>query len=159
MRETAIHDIDLALWFTGSHVLSAHGYKRHAQGQAEADSCLAVARLECGTICSFASSWLGRDASPAGVDARMKIIGTKGEIEIALPSRSYTAIDDSAHRFTEPAIGADPLVLMQSPLRAEIECFLQRVRGNAQAPIVTAQEALQALRTAVLLDESCETIL
>ncbi len=158
MRETAIHDIDLALWFTGSPVVSAHGYKRRAQQLAEADSCLAVARLACGTICSFASSWLGRDAAPAGLDARMKIIGTRGEIEIALPSRSYTAIDDSTHRFTELAGAADPLLLIQSPLRAEIECFLQRVMGNSEAPIVTAQEALAALRTAILLDESCEAV-
>ena len=155
MRETAIHDIDLALWYTGSNVETAHGFKKFNQSQEEADNCIATVKLADGTICTFSSSWLMRDASPAGLDAKMKVTGTKGEIEIAMPPANYRFINDDRHACFNPETSLSPIILGQSALCAEIEYFLRCVLAGKQPDIITPAEAISALEAAILIDANC----
>ncbi|MEN6357566.1 MAG: Gfo/Idh/MocA family oxidoreductase [Armatimonadota bacterium] len=155
MRETAIHDIDLALWFTGSDVEECSGYKRYNQSDKEADSTLAVVKLTNGTLCSFASSWMGRDAMPAGLDAMMKIIGTKGEIEIKMPPDNFRFIDDAKHYNFNPETSLDPIILRQSALATEIEYFLRCVLEDKEPEVVTPEDALKTLRASIEIDKNC----
>ena len=158
LRETAIHDIDLALWLTESNIESSYGYKRYNQSDKEADSCLTIAKLSNGTICSFASSWLSRDAMPAGVDAMMKIIGTKGEIEIHHPPQNFKFVDDKENSCFNPETSLNPLILKQTALTAEIEYFLKCILEDKTPKIITPKEALCSLKAAIRIDESCEVI-
>ena len=158
MRETAIHDIDIALWYTGSSVEEAHGYKKFNQSQEEADNCTATVRLKDGTICTFSSSWLMRDASPAGLDARMKITGTKGEIEITMPPTNYRFINDNVHACFNPETSLSPVILGQSALSAEIEYFLHCTLTGSEPEIITPNDAVNALEAAILIDASCAEV-
>ena len=158
MRETAIHDIDLALWYTGSDIAEAHGYKRYNQSQAEADSCTAIVRLVDGTVCTFSSSWLMRDAAPAGLDAAIKIIGTAGEIEIKMPPANYRFIDDQHQDAFNPETSLTPVILKQSALANEIEYFLGCVIQDRAPEIITPAAAVKALQAAILIDESCAEV-
>ncbi len=158
MRETAIHDIDLALWYTGSEVAEAHGYKRYNRSQAEADSCSAVVKLINGTICTFSSSWLMRDAASAGLDASMKVIGTAGEVEIKMPPANYRFIDDHCQSAFNLETSLIPIILKQSALAREIEYFLECVLEDRMPQIITPEEAVKALRAAVNIDERCTEV-
>ena len=158
MRETAIHDIDLALWLTGSDVAEAHGFKRYNQSDQEADSCLAVVKLANGTLCSFASSWLGRDAMPAGLDAKMKIIGTKGELEIRMPPPNLVFIDDREHSHFNPETTSSPAMIRQTALGCEIEYFLACVLNNTVPDVITPDEAVKAVDAAIRIDACCEEV-
>jgi predicted dehydrogenase len=155
LRETAIHDIDLALWYTGSQVAEAHGYRKYNQSQAEADSCTAIVRLADGTICTFNSSWQMRDAAPAGLDAGMRIIGIEGEIEIKMPPAGYRFIDDHSQVAFNPETSLTPVILKQSALAREIEYFLECVLEDRMPQIITPEEAVKALRAAIHIDEKC----
>lgn len=158
MRETAIHDIDLALWLTGSDVAEAHGFKRYNQSNQEADSCLAVVKLANGTLCSFASSWLGRDAMPAGLDAMMKIIGAKGELEIRMPPPNLVFIDDHEHSYFNPETTSSPALIRQTALGCEIEYFLACVLNNTVPDVITPDEAVKAVDAAIRIDACCEEV-
>lgn len=158
MRETAIHDIDLALWFAGGKVESAQGYRKYNNSRIEADSCLAIAKLDNGVVCSFSSSWLGRDAQPAGLDARMDVIGSLGELHIKMPPDNLTFIDDCEHSFFNPETSSGPESIRQTSLAAEIEYFLKCVLTGAKPSLITPEEALASLQATIKIDESCEEI-
>jgi len=158
MRETAIHDIDLALWFTGGKLESSYGFKKYNNSSKEADSCLAAVKLDNGVMCSFSSSWLRRDAQPAGVDARMDIIGTKGELHIKMPSESLVFIDDHEHSFFNSETTLDPEIIKQTALAGEIEYFLKCVMSGKTPDLITPEEALESLKTTIKIDESCVEI-
>ena len=158
MRETAIHDIDLALWLSGSRFESASGFKKYNNSDKEADSCLALVKLQNGVMCSFASSWLRRDAQPAGVDARMDIVGTKGELHIKMPPDNLVFIDDNEHSFFNPETTLNPVTIRQTALACEIEYFLKCVMLDETPSVITPEEALESLKTTIRIDESCKEI-
>jgi len=155
MRETAIHDIDLALWFAGGKLASSHGHKKFNNSDQEADSCMALAKLDNGVMCSFSASWLRRDAQPAGVDARMDIIGTKGELHIRMPPDNLVLIDDNEHSHFNPETSLSPAAIRQTALAGEIEYFLKCVMLDEAPSVITPSEALQSLKTTISIDESC----
>ena len=158
MRETAIHDIDLVLWLTGSRLESSSGFKKYNNSDKEADSCLAIAKLQNGTVCSFASSWLRRDAQPAGVDAQMDIIGTKGEIHITMPPDNMVFIDDNEHSFFNPETTLNPVTIRQTALACEIEYFLKCIMRDETPSVITPEDALESLKTTIRIDESCVVV-
>ncbi|MDD5697711.1 MAG: Gfo/Idh/MocA family oxidoreductase [Victivallaceae bacterium] len=158
LRETAIHDIDLALWITGGRLESAHGYKQFNNSDQEADCCVATAKLDNGVICTFASSWLRRDAQPAGVDARMDIIGTGGELHIKMPPDNLVFIDDHSHSHFNPETSLSPVTIRQTALAGEIEYFLKCVLLDETPEVITPEAALESLRTTIKIDESCSEI-
>jgi UDP-N-acetylglucosamine 3-dehydrogenase len=158
MRETAIHDIDLALWLSGGKLESASGYKKFNNSDKEADSCMALAKLDNGVICSFASSWLRRDAQPAGVDARMDIIGTEGELHIKMPPENLVFINDRSHSHFNPETSLSPATIRQTALAGEIEYFLKCILKDEPPDIITPNEALESLKTTIKIDESCVEI-
>lgn len=158
MRETAIHDIDLALWLSGSRLESSSGFKKYNNSDKEADSCLAMVKLQNGVMCSFASSWLRRDAQPAGVDARLDIIGTKGELHISMPPSNLVFIDDNEHSFFNPETTLNPVTIRQTALSCEIEYFLKCVMLDETPSVISPEEALESLKAAIRIDESCSEI-
>ncbi|MFA6714867.1 MAG: Gfo/Idh/MocA family oxidoreductase [Victivallaceae bacterium] len=155
LRETAIHDIDLALWIAGGRLESAYGYRQFNNSDREADCCLATAKLDNGVICSFTSSWLRRDAQPAGVDARLDIIGSQGELHIKMPPDNLVFINDHEHSHFNPETALSPATIRQTALAAEIEYFLKCVMLDAPPDVITPEEALETLRTTIKIDESC----
>jgi UDP-N-acetylglucosamine 3-dehydrogenase len=157
---TSIHDIDLALWMTGSKVESSHGYKicSRSDNVNEYDSFTAIVRLENKTICTFSSSWLGRDSMPAGVDAMMKIIGTKAEINIYQPGHNYNLINDNSNSYFNIESSHNPIILKQSALMSEIEYFLNCVIENKDPKVVSPEDALNVMKAVEKIGKSCEVI-
>lgn len=158
MRETAIHDIDLALWMSGGKLESSSGFRKYNNSDKEADSCIATAKLDNGVICSFSSSWLRRDAQPAGVDAKMDIIGTKGELHIKMPPDNLVFIDDNEHSHFNPETSLSPVTIRQTALAGEIEYFLRCVMHDEAPDVITPEEALESLKTTIKIDESCTEV-
>lgn len=158
LRETAIHDIDLALWYTGSEIAEVSGFKSFHHTRELADTGCALVRLRNGTICTFASSWLRRDAQPSDLDARLKIVGTRGEIEINQPPRNFTQFDDHAFHFVNPEVVRDPVIMQQTGLMAEIAYFCRCVLEDQAPTMVTPEDALRTLRAAAQIDAACRPI-
>jgi predicted dehydrogenase len=92
---------------------------------------------------------------PAGLDAMMKIIGTKGEIEIKMPADNFRFIDDARHSNFNPETSLDPIILRQSALATEIEYFLRCVLEDKEPSMVTPEDALKTLRASIEIDKNC----
>ncbi|MBL8580296.1 MAG: Gfo/Idh/MocA family oxidoreductase [Mesorhizobium sp.] len=129
---TMIHDIDLALWFSGepAHVTSV------ARRPAGTPRSLTAACLETasGVGWRLSTAWLhpGTDCPPDIVE----IIGADGSAE--LTAGSHIEIFGS-HRERIPVDTKD------DPLRRELECFLDGIRSGVLKPPVTPQDALDGL--------------
>lgn len=138
---TMIHDIDLALWFSGAPAVSAGAVRRPA---ATARS-LTTAQLlnSSGATWQLSTAWLhpGPDCPPD----RVEIVGTKGSAELAIGSH----IDIYGTEFRRI-----PLEDIDDPLRTELDCFLQRIRSGESSVPVGPQDAYEGLLAAEMVIEA-----
>jgi predicted dehydrogenase len=135
---TMIHDIDLAVWFTGGGALSARAV-RNPVGRSRS---ITTAWLEGaqGIVWQLSTAWLhpGPDCPPD----RVEIIGTKGSAELVAGSR----IDVFGDTHRRVAINVE-----DDPLRSELECFLSGIRGGKAPAQVSPDDALQGLIAAEMI--------
>lgn len=132
---TMIHDIDLALWFSGATALSAKAVRRPAATARSVTS----AWLEdtCGAVWQLCTAWLHPDGDCP--PDRVEIVGTKGSAELEAGSHIM------AHAGECRRIEIDAA---DDPLRTELECFLSGIRsGKLDAP-VSVRDALDGLSAA-----------
>lgn len=138
---TMIHDIDLALWFSGEPAWLTNAVRRPAG----TSRSLTTAALETasGAGWRLSTAWLhpGVDCPPDIVE----IIGSDGSAELV--AGSHLEI-----------FGADreslPFDTQDDPLRTELECFLGAIRSGAFKSPVTPQDALDGLIVAEAIVES-----
>ena len=87
MYETAIHDVDLLLWYTGSRVTRVQALQKNLSGLRYPDACWALLEFASGAIGFIETSWLVPAGSPANVvapswrgaiDAEIEVIGDQG---------------------------------------------------------------------------------
>lgn len=138
---TMIHDIDLALWFSGASAVSADAVRRPA-GTARSLTT-AWLRDSGGTAWQLSTAWLhpGPDCPPDWVE----ILGTKGSAELVVGSH-IDLYGAECRRIT--------FVDIDDPLRAELDCFLADIRfGKSRAP-VKPQDAYQGLVAAEMIVEA-----
>lgn len=138
---TLIHDIDLALWLSGSYGLraSAHGRGGHDSNIPS----LVWAHVEAadGSVWSLHTSWLLPDmAVPTD---RLEVYGTDGAIVLELRSSvtllgaSVEAVD---HELTPTA--------HPGAIDAELQYFCECIRNGSSPTIVTLAEAVHGVRIA-----------
>ena len=136
-----IHDIDLALVLAGEapSEVSAHG--RITEGPF-ADEARAELRFEGGMTAVLEASRIAdrRERS-------MRVEFPSGGFEIDFLTRRF--VDHTPfgleRRFAESADGRDPL-------GASVAAFVAAVRGEADRPLVTGEEAVRALEVALEVD-------
>jgi predicted dehydrogenase len=137
---TTIHDIDVALWVTGSRAVrvSAHG-----RGEVTARPQLLWARVEAadGSVWSLHVSWLLSDDAPGG--DRLEVYGSRGVAKLALEPTVAVFASRSEwvdHELTPTAnAGA---------LDAEIDSFCARIRERTLPPTVTLEDARHGIEIA-----------
>lgn len=132
---TLIHDIDLAVWLTGSPFVRV-GASRTGAGLRAMTAIGAV--TEDGVRCDLRTAWtFGSGAIPAD---RLEVVGDRGSIELNVGEGMVLTID-GRQRALPTAAGTDPL-------GNELEHFLALVRDRTLAPALTLDDALMGLRLA-----------
>jgi predicted dehydrogenase len=138
---TTIHDIDVALWVTGSRALRVSAQGR---GGGAADRPLLLwAQVEAadGSVWALHVSWLLSDDAPS-VD-RLEVYGTAGVAKLAL--RPAVAV------FTDRSLWVDHELTPDAhagALDAEIASFCGRIRAPTLPPVVTLEEARHGIQIA-----------
>ena len=138
-----VHDIDLALAICAADPVTAEG-----EGRLSDDGVWDVARAEVSFENGFTALF---DVSRQAQARRrtMRIVYPSGEVELDFVARTL--------RNTTPfALNADYAATPagQDPLGASVEGFLNAVRGFAQRPVVTAEEAIRALDLALAVEQA-----
>jgi predicted dehydrogenase len=166
MYETAIHDVDLLLWYAASPVTRVRAVERNLSGMRYPDGCWALLEFANGAVGMLETSWLVPDGAPANVvtpawrgtiDAEIEIVGSAGSSRIrlldgplSLWSPEFTAV---------PELGLWPEVSgsIAGALREEDHHFLQRVHSGAPESIASVGEAIAGLEVIEAIVASAES--
>jgi predicted dehydrogenase len=138
-----IHDLDLALTLSaaGPHGVEAQGQVGFSKGL---DRVQAKVKFDDGFTAVFDASRMAEARKRT-----MKVVYPSGELEIDFLTREFrnTIGFPLNPDFADTAAAKDTL-------GANVQAFLQAVRGEAPRPIVTAPEAARALALALAIEEA-----
>ena len=144
---TAIHDIDLAVWMSGTTAVSVSANEVHAAGAPNPDVVFAQVITANGSIFSIRTAWtLPATEGPSDL---LEVFGTTGLATIT--------VDATGTTLTLPAPGHQVLHVppQQTPgLAAEIDYFLELIRERRAPTVVTLQEAAHVVSIAQAMIES-----
>jgi predicted dehydrogenase len=140
-----VHDLDLALSISAAEPVTAEGEGR-AGASGGWDEARAEVTFEDGFTARFEASRMAPDRKRT-----MRVVYPSGEVEIDFVTRAF-------RNSTPFALNADfaATPAATDPLGANIEAFLQAVRGEAPRPVVTAEEAIRALDLALAVEQALE---
>lgn len=155
MHETAIHDIDLLLWYAGSPVTRVQAVERNLSGMRYPDGCWALLEFAHGAVGMVETSWFVPAGAPANVltptwrgtiDAEIEVVGEVGtgriralDAPLSLWSEGYTAAPESG---LWPELGGG----IGGALREELTHFLARVRHGLPESTTSVADAVTGLR-------------
>lgn len=139
-----IHDIDALQWITGRNIVDVRAREtsiRDASGR-QAAAIMATLGLASGALVQLEAAWALPDSHPTELDARLRLVGTRGELSID----SFDAgIRVAADRFALPIPAGAPMYgHPQGALREELAGFVHCLRTGEPLP-VTMREAAQAV--------------
>lgn len=138
-----IHDLDLALVLAGGEPEAVSATAQVINGPLP-DETNAEIRFESGMTAVFEACRAADERHRT-----MRIVYPSGTVEIDFLARTFVNRTPFALNpdFTETESGRDPL-------GANVASFLDAVRGRADRPAVTGEEAARALRLALAVDEA-----
>ncbi|HEY7030720.1 MAG TPA: Gfo/Idh/MocA family oxidoreductase [Thermomicrobiales bacterium] len=151
---TAIHDIDVMLWITGSTVVSVRAFQR--LGTLPGDHCgvWALMRLASGTIAMIESSWMTPDGVEPGGDDAFSAIGTKGlaRIQFDVPPMWISTSDG----LRAPDVSFEPRVngVSTGALREELAYFTACVLDGIRPTAIAPEDGRAALAVALAMIDS-----
>ena len=144
--ENSIHDVDLMLWYTGQAVKRVRGYGRKVTGGPNDDTFWGVLEFADQAIGVVETIWLLPDAAGVRLDDGFELIGTRGAARLDLFPGPLSFWREDGYDV--------PDVSYTSILRDQLVYFGDCVRAGRPPEIITAVEAMQAVRVALGLVES-----
>jgi predicted dehydrogenase len=133
---TLIHDIDLALWATGSDFRRV--FARRSGGPGYRSMTAVMATAATGATCDLRTAWTFADGDLP--PDRLEAVGDRGSVELTVGQALHVYAE--GRRTTYPPAEAD------DPLRNEHEHFLACVRDRSRPPALHLADALAGLKLA-----------
>jgi len=134
---TMIHDIDLALWMSGRHALSAQAQR--TTGRDGRSVTHATLHDTAGGLWHLVSAWTypGDDAPPD----RIEVLGEEGSLELTVGNG---LVSSASGRFFD----SDPA---ENALLAEQQAFLSAIQSGTPPPEVTMEDVIAGLTAAEMV--------
>jgi len=155
---TAIHDIDLILWYSKDKVERVYAEQRFFKGIRNPDVGCAILSMSKGTTCILENVWHLPDKIPFRYshDYRLEVIGSRAAAEINVqPVLSLWTEDGMIcpELFYWPRLYGNIVGALSEELRHFVHCLSTR----RQSDIIKPEESIEALRVAYAIVESAET--
>jgi len=131
---TMVHDIDLALWWSGATPVSVTARELTVAGRAQPTVVWAEVQTDTGEVWSFQVSWSLPDGE--SVPDACEVIGDAGALSLSVGPPSSESDD-----ILTPPDGA-------GALGEELEAFVRALRPGADPAVVTLPEALTGIALA-----------
>lgn len=147
---TVIHDIDLALWITGSRAARVSAYGRGGAGGGSPSLFWAHVEAADESIWSLRTSWLLPDA--AALSDRLEVYGTEGAIVLDLqPTVNVlgSTVEAVDHELTPQQ--------HEGAIDAEVAHFCSCIRSGTASSVISLSDAAHGVRIAEALIASSET--
>ena len=164
--ETAIHDIDLLLWYADSPVENVQAVERHVSGLRYPDGCWALLEFASGAVGFVETSWFIPAGAPANVvtptwhgtiDAEIEVVGALGTGRIRLLDGSLSLWHADFTAMPETGLWPEVGGAIAGALREEVAHFIARVRDGAPESIASVADAVSGLRVAEAIVQSAAT--
>lgn len=155
--EGSIHDLDIILWYAGDRVKRVHSLQRNFGGYPHPDATWAWLEFEGGAVATVENMWMNPDQGGVNLNDAMQVTGTRGIAHIDLINQGLSLWRESG--YLQPDVSYEPRVRgeMFGALKEEIAYFARCVLEGHPPAVVTAEEAVEALRVALAIIESGQT--
>ncbi|WP_283133640.1 Gfo/Idh/MocA family protein [Rhizohabitans arisaemae] len=149
---TAVHDIDLALWYSGSPVTEVRAVTQSRSGAVSPVLVWAELRHESGVVSSIRNAYLLPESSPNPTSDLVEVYGSGGvgHVDLAHPTLLVQAERTQAPDWLISPPGGG------GALAAELRHFLDRVAGAQPPETVRPADGLHVVRVAAALIDSAE---
>ena len=141
---TAIHDIDIMLWLTGSRVATVRAHHRLGERPGDHHGIWALMRLENGVIVTIESAWMTPDGVEPASDDAFSVVGRKGmaRVHFDVPAMWVT----TAAGLRAPDVSFEPRIngFTAGALKEELSHFASCVL-NGTPPDVAPEAGFDAL--------------
>lgn len=138
---TAIHDIDLAIWFSGAEVCDVTSWQVDAEGSNQPAVVWVAVRASDGSMWSFQVSWLLPD--DAENDDTVEIFGSQGTLSLGRDMLLRELVVDA------PVDEVDFSGFeLEDALAAELDYFIDCVRTGRAPQVISLAEAIQGIALA-----------
>jgi predicted dehydrogenase len=163
IHETAIHDIDLLLWFGQSPVTTVRALQRNFAGMRYPEACWAMLEFANGSVALLETSWFVPAGAPANVvtptwrgtiDAEVEVVGDEGIGRIRLLDGPLSFWSDGFTDMPESGLWPELGGSIGGALREELSHFLDRVRAGSPETIASVNDAVTGLRVAEAIVKS-----
>jgi len=141
---TCVHDIDLALWVSGSRVVRVRSMEHRAPGDPQPDIVWAQAELASGAIASFSTAYLHPIDVAVPTSDRFEVYGTGGVAAVDLTTPELM-VHAGHSRAPDWLIGLGDGT---GALLAEVSHFVACVRAGTPSPVISVDDALEGIRVA-----------
>lgn len=147
--DLVIHDFDFLLWLFGP---ISRVFAKSVKGQENFDHTFITLRFENGVIAHVEGSW----AQPKGTTfaTSYEVAGTKGLYEYASEDSKSVVVRTSDGQQGAISIPKSPLAM--SPYAVQLGAYFNAL-ANDQAPPVSGEDALNALKVALAAKMSADT--
>ena len=152
-----IHDTDLMLWFTGSHVKTVYAQNMRVRDFKHPDISWAMYRFDNEAIGVIETVWYLPENTPFTIDSRMEIIGTDGAIYIDCGNTGLTINDKTGLSKPDTMYWPKLHGKRAGALRNELAYFTDCIRNNKVPDIITAEESAMAVGVICAAEKSAET--
>jgi predicted dehydrogenase len=154
---TGVHDIDIALWYIGDHVVHVYALERSIQGKNYPDILWALLEFANGAIVCLESNWIVPRGAGLRSETLTEVNGTQGAARIRPPTDSLLLSYDQ-DRFSPNTVWW-PTVhgSVGGALRNELAYFVKCVTEGTRPSVVTMEEALQSIRVAAAIVQSAQS--
>ncbi len=141
---TAVHDIDLILWLTGSHWTRVRALEHRQPGRPQPDILWAQGELRSGALATISTAYLHPADGPVATSDRIEVYGTDGVafVDLSVP---IVAVNTKSPIVPDWLFGPPD---GSGAFGSEIAHFCECLRAGRPSDIVSIDDAVEGIRIA-----------
>lgn len=148
VMDHTVHVVDLVRWFLGQEFVSVYAEAGYGMlWDVDIDDCgMLSMELEGGTIVTQDPSWSRPRTNPTWGDVTLRIVGTKGIIDLDAYAQNFVVYDDAQNKVSQRSFAED----MDLGLIVD---FIAMITDDRE-PSITGFDGLKAMEVALAAYES-----
>jgi UDP-N-acetylglucosamine 3-dehydrogenase len=152
-----IHDIDLAIWYTGSRVASVRAFERSVSGADSPEVLWACLEFESGALAVLHSNWMTPDEAGVDVADSVEVIGTDGSASLETVGAAPELWTGTGRRAYELGHHANVDGLVVGALRGLLGYVCGCISDGESPSRVPLEDAVHGVEVAEAVKRSAKT--
>lgn len=151
---STVHDLDLAIWYTGSRVKTVKAYGKSVTGHESPDILWACLEFENGTIAFLHSNWMTPDAAGIEMNDSVEVIGENGTGQFENRGSGLEVWDRSGRQTPDLTIHNLLNGSASGALREQLNYICKSIRDGEKPTYISFEDAIHVVETANAIVES-----